>query len=344
MFKRIKINYTKGKLRQIRLFDIPIVQYEIITEKSKKKIRFCLPMFLRPKKDRPVFYLKINNTNTGFNIFCLQHWLNIINTLGGDFVIVCDNKKLEYVMLNRIIFCTSNIKIIRSDRTIPKRVIKNVATIMWEKAAYAHLTTFYHAKKYGIEEFWNIDADDTSFMEEPPVVANALQTVVNYAKENNLDAFSLDMHRTFFRGEHWSFGVAYIQNNSKLIKLVEKAKNRHWHDEKLKYDKNCNLDWYFTYLLDSKQAKISTFEIDNCYFMHWGAITNLLFMMHSASITRNKQMEYPLGYKMFNVKDSIMQIPDDCISFDTGIKEENSLKFWNNFTKWDASADKVFTD
>lgn len=181
MFKKIKINYINGKLRQIRFFDLPILQYEKTVDNKLKKI--VCPLFRKVNNKKTIAYLKINNKNYGFSIFCLQHWVNIINELGYDFYIICDDIELEYKMLSAICFSTDKINFIKSNRQTFKGQIGNLCSKRWINAGYSHLTTYLHAKKHKINDFWNIDADDTSFFEEPNNVAKTLLKVEEYAKK-----------------------------------------------------------------------------------------------------------------------------------------------------------------
>lgn len=330
MFKKIKINYTKGKLRQIRFFDIPLVQYELTNERKLKNVVF--PLFRKPKTERPVAYLKINSKNWRYAIFCMHHWINIVTEMGCDFYILCDDINIEYKLLSEIPFQTSNIKFLRSDRHTFKKYIKNICAKRWVNAGYSHLTTYLHAKKYGIKEFWNIDGDDTSFFEEPQVIAKALLKAEEIARQKNYHAFSLDMHRTSFYGLHWTFGVTFTRDYYDLFEILKRLKNDEW--KKIYY--NCvldspaldsNLDSFFTYLKDKNKLNLGTFNINDIYFMHWG-ICNTLEFFKMLQIVQNGNMLYPIA-SYVDKNEGTIPVFKDIINYNADINVEKS----NNFMK-----------
>lgn len=328
MFKKVKINYTKGKLRQIRFFDIPIVQYELTNERKLKNVVF--PLFRKPKTERPVAYLKINSKNWRYAIFCMHHWINIVTEMGCDFYILCDDINIEYKLLSEIPFQTSNIKFLRSDRHTFKKYIKNICAKRWINAGYSHLTTYLHAQKYGIKEFWNIDGDDTSFFEEPQVIAKALLKAEEIARQKDYHAFSLDMHRTSFYGLHWTFGITFTRVNMNIFKLISSVKDDKWKHVYYTYVldspiPDSNVDSFFTYLKDKNKLKLGTFNINNIYFMHWG-ICNTLEFFKMLQIAKNNSMLYPIAS---SIENSDVKIPifDDVINFDANIDIEKSNEF-----------------
>lgn len=56
LFKKVKINYSKGYLTQIRFLDYPLIQYEQTPNHKLKKITF--PLLRKPKTNKPVFLFK----------------------------------------------------------------------------------------------------------------------------------------------------------------------------------------------------------------------------------------------------------------------------------------------
>ena len=48
LFKKVKINYSKGYLTQIRFLDYPLIQYEQTPNHKLKKITF--PLLRKPKQ------------------------------------------------------------------------------------------------------------------------------------------------------------------------------------------------------------------------------------------------------------------------------------------------------
>lgn len=344
MFKKVKINYTQGKLRQIRFFDLPIFQYELTNEGKLKSVVF--PLFRKPKKDKPVVYLKFNSTNYAYSLWCLHHWISIVNTMGYDFYIICDKPAIEYKILEKVPFMTSNIKFIKSDRKSFKKEVNFICDRNWKNAAHAHLTTFIHAKANNIKEFWNIDADDTSFFEEPQNIKVALNKAEEYARKNNIEVFSLDMHRSMLKGKHWSFGIAFIKMSDKVADCLKSTKNVCWCDKlkeilKVKELTNNNLDWYFTYLKETNKLNIETFAIDNLYFAHWGfsfpiKIKKLIYVL------KNHYLELPFAHSLTN-KDEKILLYKDVVEIVAGINENESKNFMNKiFDGYDYKIDYLF--
>ena len=171
MFKKIKIKLRNGFLHQIRLGRFPLFEYGY--ENGKNFSHF--PFLRKPKKDKLVFYLKVNSRTYNVSLPCLQSWLNIVNEMKGDFYLLCDDDGLEQRILENIVFETSEIKVIHSNRSKFKKQIKNICSPRWVNAAYAHISVYLHAQKHGIREFWNIDADDTMIFAPSKNIAKFLE-------------------------------------------------------------------------------------------------------------------------------------------------------------------------
>jgi len=216
----------------------------------------------------PTFYLKINRMSE-YTLMCIQHWLNIIFEMDGDFYFVCDNKRLERMIVKYLIFRDGDIKFMQSQRRKLKNVARNLWTGHWEMATYAHLTPFYHAKENGIKDFWAIDADDTMFFLYPDKVSEILKKAQEKAKEDRISAFSLDMHWNQMRGKHWSLGVLYINEGIDFCRIFENVSGLEWTEKYKEIDDVFNLDWFFNYLRDNKMTKVETFYVEDCYFCHW---------------------------------------------------------------------------
>lgn len=330
--EKIRIKYRNGKLRQIRLFKIPIIQY-VKDDSGKKYKKITFPLFRKPKKDRMFFYLKVNSNNYGYAVFCISHWLNIVHAYGGDYCILCDNKDIEYFLLKTLEFPDENIKFIKSKRNIFKKIIKNTCTKQWKKPGYAHLSTYYYAKKYKLKEYWNIDADDTILFASDTEVARCLKEIENYAREKNIHAFSLDMHRSAFRGLQWTFGITFTQMNTDIEKaLLTYGTNKKWqkeyHNKVLDIPLNTwqsNLDAYYTYLKDKKVLNIGTFNINNLYFIHWGDCI-IHFILRSLQIAKDGRLIFPFSSSIDKRRNSI-PIYKDVHNFNLNINEMDSYNF-----------------
>lgn len=335
IFEKLKFNTDQEKVRQIRIFNHLVLEY-YTKHGSRKKHYDFLP---RLKKDRSysttsdtdsVFYLKVNRQDD-YVFRCLQHWIHIIGWMNKDFYIICDNPKLEKMIYQKIHFNKRNIKFIKSIKKPLHSIVSNIATPMWIKATYAHLTTFYHAKQKGFKSFWNIDADDTMFALHEGDCAKALNDISNYAKNNDIKAFSLDMHTSRTKGKHWSFGITYTDAKYDWFGLLNKNKDTKWREKYLTYDYHFNLDWYFTYLHDNKLCNVKTFYIENSYFIHFGD-----FLANSIGSGvfhwTNNRIKFPILLDIFGSQTfGDIPISKKCIKFDYNLNPKNAFRFMQKY-------------
>lgn len=325
MFHKIKIKLKNGRLYKIRLGHFTFFEYG--REEGKKFFRF--PFLKKPQKDKIVFYLKVNSRSYNTTLPCLQIWLNVVKEMKGDFYILCDDDILERRILKSIVFENSDVKVIRSERSKFKQHINNICSSRWVNAAYAHISVYLHAQKYGIREFWNIDADDTMIFASFKDISKSLNMAADYARKHNLEAFSWDMHRTSFYGLHWTFGVTFTRLNTNIASILEQAGNGEW---KKVYssciivsdDLDTNLDCFFSYLLDKGQIKLGTFNIENVYFMHWG-IANILEYFKTLQIVQDNKMYYPVS-GIIDESKGYIPCAKDVVCFDAGISKQESQK------------------
>ncbi len=298
IFEKIKINIRNGKIRQIRFCDIPIIEYGI---ENNKKIRPYLVFFHKRKinRQKSVFYLKINRDEE-YTYLSLQHWLDTIALKKHDFFILCDNQKLERNVLRKIVFADSNIKFIRSMRNAKlQKIVEKIATKWWSKATFAHLTTFFHARKNSITNFWNIDADDTMFVLDTKDIDNVLTNVEDYSVQNGIRAISLDMWHSRTRMKHWSFGITYINNFYEVYDICEELADSSWQKNYTECEIAFNLDWFFTYLKEFKHYRIESFYVSNCLFIHWG---NFLINPIGSNVCywQDGYLNYPILIYIYN--------------------------------------------
>jgi hypothetical protein len=301
-------------------------------DKTDERVNYHFPFLSKFKRgskltnDKPVFYLKINR-NDNYAFLCLQHWLYTIEILDADFYIICDKDKLERQILKRIVFKNGDIKFIKSVEKPLCNIVKNIATKNWVKAAHAHLTTFWHAKRNNIENFWNIDADDTMFLAKPEIVADILKRAQSYADKNDLNTFSLDMWWSRTAQKHWSFGVTYTRQNVDWFEVFNRNQDTNWQNHYREYACEFNVDYFFTYLKDFMKLKIETFYVENCYFVHWGDfLTDVI--ASSICFWENGKLAFPILLKIYeDTSAGIIPISDDCVKFDLNIKKEDCIKF-----------------
>lgn len=332
--EKIPINYVHGKAWQIWLFGKSFLQYEKKNGEKRKLTLFPFCNFDKLiNKNELMFYLKFNSTNYGFSLWCLHHWINIATASNGNYCIICDKPNIIKKILASVPFEKCEIRIIPSNKhVISKEFLKNICHPVWEKACLAHLTTFWHAKKHGLMNFWNIDADDTSFFLPPEKITPLLNKISEYSTSHNVSIMSLDMHRSRYCGRHWSFGVTFVNSAFMTSDILADAKNKYWkknYEYIFDSEFGClsNLDWFFTYLKDCGKIKIETFTLDDVYFIHWGASnTNGLYLM--LQISKGRKMFYPFFNTIFpSNSETEIHLCSDVINFSSDFPNEESLSF-----------------
>lgn len=327
IFEKIKINIVNEKLRRVKFLGITL--YEYGNKKNKKFFRPAIFKLFQKKeacfnKQNPVFYLKVNR-DIKDTFICLQYWIDIAAETNSDFYIVCDNKDLKLKILENIKFKNENIKFIKSKvKPFFKTVKKQKLHKCWYRAAFAHLTVFWHIKKHKIQNCWNIDADDALFLTNTKNAIKILNTAQDYVHQNNLNALSFDFWATKTQNRHWSFGITYIQNNKDYFKdLKENIIN--WEEYKDRTSVH-NIDWIFSFLKNKGILKLETFYVENLYFMHWGRFFG--DMKNAFIVTwNNGEMLYPIWYSIFHDTRGKHTIPKNIVKFDLGINKEDCLDF-----------------
>ncbi|MCR4798301.1 MAG: hypothetical protein K5853_07640 [Lachnospiraceae bacterium] len=251
----------------------------------------------------------------------------------GKMIVVCDNPALLQNVISNIRM-EPGMEFISSEREDErlKALCERITNDRWRKAGYAHLTTFFDANKRGEEEFWNIDADDTVICLSVERTREALSEAREYAKDNDIKIFSLDMHTTRTGGGHWSFGITYTDNTVDWLSLMEKySDNEKWQQVR-QYLQNTNglvnIDSYYTYLRKYPVTEgISTFYLEHLRFIHYSTdfISSCLYSgvyywhegkLYSPVLSDVLQLE---GY----VKGE--SIPTDVEKIDIGVTENESL-------------------
>ncbi len=318
-----KISLKQEKLRNFKFLNFTLIKYR--TNGREYNIEYFPKTKEIINKDVPFFYLKVNSYSE-YTIKALQHWIDIINYMNGDFIIICDKDRLKKFILKEVKFYNENIKFIKSIKKPLRKIVKEIITGFWAKAAHAHLTTFFHAQKYKIQEFWNVDADDTIIAASPKEVACLLKKVEQYAIDNDISLFSYDMWRSRTRAKAWTFGVTYTRNNSQLVELFKKA-DRKWQKDYINCDQALNIDWFCTYLKNNNLAKIETFYFENCYFLHMG---DFIFdpVGKFISCFKSNKVIFPLLCNLYNnYKMGEIPVSNDCIKIDTLKDVKDSLNF-----------------
>lgn len=327
MLKKTKIKLKDGKLRRFSFFNFPIIEYK---KEDKTSFRFFPKNKIRENQET-IVYFKVNFINY-FTSICIQQWINIVNLLEYDYYFVCDNLETKKIIETEIIFPDRNIKFITSDHSYKqKKFAKKFTDKNWYKAGLAHLTTFSHSKKINAKNFWNIDVDDTLFLAEPGEVVRILKNVEQYAKDNKILCFSLDMWRSFTRGRHWSFGIAYTSNDIDWFDVFKKAE-KDW-AKNYPFSSIINLDWAFTYLRNFHNMNIQNFYIENMRFMHFcqfGARKRDVGLCY----WEKGEIHYPLfAHVLKECNVSKLPIPNDVIKFDSDVTELSCLNFYKNLIK-----------
>lgn len=284
-------------------------------------------MIFKKKYSNTTVYLKINTKKT-HSMLCLEKWIRIFEILNYTIFIICDHNSIKKEILKKI-NKNKNIYIIPSIRNkYLSKITDKIVSQYWKNCTLAQLTCFYHSKIHKINNFWNIDADDTYCCINDKDIANALLSTEKYADDKNINSISLDMHTSRSNGKHWSFGVNYTKNNIDWFNILN---NKNWKIEQeqfKKYDNNINLDWFFTYIRNNKIANIENFYIDNMLFIHFG---DFLLNPIGASIWsyKNNKIIYPiLKYVFENEKLSEVNIcsSSTCIY---SVQHMNSVEYLN---------------
>lgn len=333
IFEKIKIKLKDGESKIIKICGIPILQYDKIKPGNNVNTRYYYPKrpVSRINKGKLFFYLKVHYGDYA-TFLCLQNWINIVSAIGGDYFIICDNDQLKSKILTKIIFPNSDIKFIKSQRRELKNVITNLTTDFWKNPGYAHATTFYHAKEHGIEEFWNIDADDTLFLTDSIKTAEILKKVRDYAKRHDIELFSLDMWRSRTRNKAWTFGITYTQKPTKFVAIANKESGA-WKKEYSGCDNGLNIDWYVTYLKNTNKMRAETYYVENCSFIHFGRRRDFLTNIMGSYLCnwQNGKLTFPIISQIYKNKEvGIIPISAECIKFDLGLKLEDCLQFQKN--------------
>ena len=280
---------------------------------------------------RRAFYLK---TDKGSRLAMnnLNRWINAVSLMGGDCYILCDRDDVIQKVKDTLIFLDA-VTFLKSEREseeiafIAKSAIPQNGMI---NACFAHLTTFLHARDRDYDFFWNIDADDTQLCMSVDRIAELLEYAGNYAEENGLDCFSLDMHTSRTGGQHWSFGVTYTKNRRDWLPILRS----HVHDRAyLEKD----LKQRFTYIRSLREFRIETFCFENLKFIHYHfenifadpTIWGLLYW-------KDNELRLPM-LETFSSKESKLgryAIPKEVVGLELGIEDreaENVMLFQGNW-------------
>lgn len=276
-----------------------------------------------------VFYFKINRI-ADYTLQNIQYWIDVVSEYGADFYFVCDDPWLEYQILKKCTFKDGNIKFIRSWRKKLKRITPMFCTPGLEDMTCAHLTPFYHAKEKGYKKCWMIDADDTMFLLSPKRIVELLLAVERKAESEKIQAFSLDMWRSKTFGAHWSLGILLVTDASFFCNLFSQHKDELWHNETIRYQYLYNLDWFMTYSKNHNMARIETFYVDNCRFIHWGKLISDPIFSAIYHWCDGKLVSPIMKYLYGRRDKGEIPICKDCIKIDIGISAQESLSIMEN--------------
>lgn len=201
----------------------------------------------------------------------------------------------------------------------------------WRNAGFAHLTTFSHAKVNGFETAWNIDADDTQICLSPERTVEFLQAVESYAVEHAIDAFSLDMWRTYEFGRHWSFGIVFNNNSFDWLAFAKShCEDAAYVDQYESVTSRMNLDWYFTYLASCGGVRLETFYADELRFIHH---SNDTYITPAGGLCfwKNGRKYLPVLCNECGLGESgSLPIASDCIKLDFDATDEDSATFFRS--------------
>ena len=283
-----------------------------------------------------VFYLKINRSTPTMWHY-LKMWLEIAEQFPAfKIYIVCDNPDLQALVTNRIRQDVSDydVEFITSARNSEelKYIVDNAIIPHWKPAAYAHLTTFLHARDNGYKNFWNIDADDIGLYAKPRKIAKMMKTIKDYATLTSTDILSLDLWHTSELGKHWSFGMVYIDNETDWLELMKyHCKDKDFFNKYDKVNSGRNIDWYFTYLREIEAACIETFCVENLRVLHDDRFIYQRPIFCGLRYCENGRCYFHVPSTAFNMEEKgSLKIPDDIINFNVGITKTESTTYLKN--------------
>ena len=279
--------------------------------------------------DLPVLCLQINR-EAPYTLDCIQMWLYIADQLGAEYYFLCDNFRLAHKVLKTCSFPDADIRFIRSKNLSIRKKAKRLCSQGAMMLTEAQMTPFYHAKEHGSSRFWKIDADDTMFLAPPEKIAAAMRTVATKAQSEGKAAVSYDMWFSHMAGQHWSFGVTYINGSVDFTNIFEDLKDKNWMGEMSEYTDWFNLDWFFTFLMKKREIRMGVFHIDECMFIHWG--DNLRNPYNSwISEFSNGELRYPiLEYIYGKPEIGVKRIQAESWKICAGTSLEEGKKFlWN---------------
>jgi hypothetical protein len=192
------------------------------------------------------------------SLHCLNFWLTVF--ADRDVYIICDifDPTLKFP---KQFTDYSSCKFINSNYALSEPINHLLVSKRWRNVAASNLSCY---EKSESEPFWLIDADDTLFITfDVSLIKEKIKLAEHYFLENKLDGFSLDFYRTFKR-DHWSFGVALLQDKHDLINILCSTDLEFFQTLKLPF----NLDALFDCNRRQKKLKLESFVFDNTFFQH----------------------------------------------------------------------------
>ncbi len=280
-----------------------------------------------------VYYLKINTLNA-YTFNNIINWINIVaSEEGARLYLLCDDEQLIKELFETVPVIQELVEVIKSERDEPvfREIAEHTLAPKWYPAGFAHLTTFLHADRNGIDSYWNIDADDTLLSVEPDNAKLILKRVEHYAKENNIYAFSLDMHSSRTNGVHWSFGITYTDNSINWFDVMRRY-YKEYQTMRKEFSGTENLDWYFTFLRSHADVRLETFYVENLIFAHYRG--DFMYRVPPDGIyywMKGRYVSLIQKYILGMEEQGDTEIPADLVKIDAGIKYEQSLNYFRSF-------------
>lgn len=281
---------------------------------------------------KKAMYLKINRSEY-YAFRNLSRWIDVSYLLDRDCYVLCDQDELIEKIRSEILL-SGICKFIKSDKgSRNKKIVENISNGNWENAAYAHITTFSHARTHQYSCFWNIDADDTMLCLTVDRMKEFLENVEAYAEKNSVDCFSLDMWRTKWQGEHWSFGITYVCGRRNWIEEMS-ARCEDGEYRSLESGMNYNIDCFFSYLKSKTKLKIETFYFENLKFIHYandffnGLISSAFYHW------KEGKLFYPIMQACVGLGEmSAYNVYSDIIKLDIGIKDDEAKNILTYYSR-----------
>jgi hypothetical protein len=205
-------------------------------------------------------YLKYNKDpkENPSSLTCLKTWIDIFQPYEISIITdIYDIRNSPPKQFNSF----KHLRFINTDYTLSKDLDHLLENKRWGNVASSNFTCYNDSNH---EPFWLVDADDTMLLSSNlKDIRNKIKRAEDIFRQDGLQGFSLDFYRTIKR-DHWSFGMALLQNFDGMIDILKSTKEEDVRQHKLPL----NLDSIFDTNRRSGKINLKSFVFNNYYFQH----------------------------------------------------------------------------